>query len=71
MSVLQSNADDLLVAIPMVALLLVVFFRLDELVSKPKKPVDNRRRMSGWDKNGLPVCADPDGKTPASSPRAK
>ena len=67
MSVLQSNADSLLVAIPMIGLLFLGFFRLDELLGKPKKPVVNRRQMSGWDKNGRPLCADPDGKSPAPS----
>lgn len=71
MSVLQSNADSLLIAIPMVGLLFAGFFRLDELFGKPKRPVENRRKMSGWDKNGRPVCADPDGKMPGSRQSAK
>lgn len=64
MLVLQSNTDALLVAIPMVGLLFAGFFRLDEIFGKPKKPVENRRQMSGWDKNGRPICTDPDGKNP-------
>ncbi len=48
----------------MVSLLFAGFFRLDELLGKPKQQLA-RRRMSGWDKNGRPVCADPDGHMPA------
>jgi hypothetical protein len=62
MSVIQSNADALLVAIPMVGMLFAGYFRLDELLGKPKKTLENRRQMSGWDKDGLPICSDPDGK---------
>jgi hypothetical protein len=64
MPMLQSNTDALLVGIPMVGLLFAGFFRLDEVFGKPKKPATNRRQMSGWDKNGRPVCADPDGRMP-------
>jgi hypothetical protein len=67
MSMIQSNSDALLIAIPMVGLLFAGFFRLDELFGKPKKqPSESRRRMSGWDKDGQPVCADPDGRMPGS-----
>jgi hypothetical protein len=65
MSIIQSNTDALMLAVPMIGLLFVGFFRLDELFGKPKKqPAATRRRMSGWDKNGRPVCSDPDGKMP-------
>lgn len=33
-----SNSDALLVAVPMIGLLVVCYFRLDELVGKPRKP---------------------------------
>ena len=64
MSVLQSNTDAVLVAIPMIGMLVAGFFRLDELVGKPKKSAEHRRSMSGWDEQGRPICADPDGKSP-------
>ena len=72
MSVFQSNTDALLVAIPMIAILFAGFFRLDELLGKPKKPVEQRRKMAGWDEKGLPLCADPDFKSPKGprKPRA-
>jgi hypothetical protein len=61
-TILQSTSDTLLVAVPMIGLLFLGYFRLDELFGKPKKkPVQNRRQMSGWDQNGQPVCIDPDG----------
>jgi hypothetical protein len=62
MSVLQSNTDTLLVAIPMIGLLFAGFFRLDELIGRTKKSTQQRRQMSGWDKDGHAVCVDPDGK---------
>jgi len=67
MSVLQSNADALLVAVPMIGILIVGFFRLDELVGKPnKKQTTHRRLMSGLDDKGRQVCLDPDGTVQAS-----
>ena len=71
MSILQSNTDSLLVAIPMIGLLCVGFFRLDELFGKSKKPTVHRRQMSGWDNKGRPVCIDPDGRVSGSSPNSK
>lgn len=68
MTVFQSNTDALLIAIPMVGILFAGYFRLDELFGKPKKPTETRRKMSGWDKDGKPICADPDGR-PARGPR--
>jgi hypothetical protein len=71
MPMLQSNTDALLVAIPMIGVLFAGFFRLDELFGRSKKPVENRRQMSGWDKDGRPVCADPDGKMPGHSRKSR
>jgi hypothetical protein len=62
MMVQLSNTDSLLVAIPMVGLLFAVFFRLDELLGKSKKPTKTRRQMVGLDENGRPMCVDPDGQ---------
>jgi hypothetical protein len=62
MAILQSNADALLVAIPMIGLLIAIFFRLDEIVVKPRKQGGTRNKLSSWDKDGRPVCADPDEK---------
>jgi hypothetical protein len=62
MTILESNTDALLVAIPMVGLLFAGFFRLDELFGKPKKQAEPRRQIAGLDAKGRPVCIDPDGR---------
>jgi hypothetical protein len=62
MSILRSNLDALLVAVPMIGILVVSFFRLDELVGKnKKKPVQQRRKIAGLDGAGRQICLDPDG----------
>lgn len=61
MTALPSNMDAILVAIPMVGLLFVGMFRLDEIIAKPQKRPERRRAMAGSDKNGSPLCIDPDG----------
>jgi hypothetical protein len=62
MSAMQSNADAFLVAIPMVVAMFAGFFRLDEAVSRSRKPIENGHPLSNWDKDGQPVCIEPDGK---------
>ena len=62
MTILESNTDALLVAIPMVGLLFAGFFRLDELFGKSKKTSAPRRQVAGLDANGQPACIDPDGQ---------
>ncbi len=62
MSILQSNRDALLVAIPMISILFAGFFRLDELFGKSRKLVKRRRSMAGSDEKGRPICVDPDGR---------
>jgi len=63
MTILESNTDALLVAIPMVGLLFAGFFRLDELFGKSKKQATPRRQIAGLDAKGRPICIDPDGKS--------
>jgi hypothetical protein len=58
----RSNADALLVAVPMVAVMFAGFFRLDELFSSPPKEATEDRRFSTVDENGDTVCVEPDGK---------
>jgi hypothetical protein len=57
----QSNADAYLLAIPLLALLFVVLFRLDELICRRRVQAVHGRKLCGWDENGVPVCADPIG----------
>jgi hypothetical protein len=62
MTILLSNSDALLVAVPMIGILVVSFFRLDELVGKTKKrPAQQRRQVAGLDGGGRQICLDPDG----------
>jgi hypothetical protein len=66
MTVFQSNTDALLVAVPMVGILFLGHFRLDELFGKPKKKAqvkESPRQLTDWDENGQPICADPGGKS--------
>jgi hypothetical protein len=59
---MHSNTDALLIAIPMIAVLIAGFFRLDELIAAPKKKrLPNRRVIAGSDEYGRPICIDPDG----------
>jgi len=62
MLALQSNTDAILVAVPMVGVMFAVLFRLDESLSRGRKPMEQGHPLSDWDKDGLPVCVEPDGK---------
>jgi hypothetical protein len=72
MTVLLSNRDALLVAIPMVGILFVGFFKLDEVFGKPKnKQAKRRSQVAGVDTEGRPICIDPDGKRVASGSKRR
>jgi hypothetical protein len=62
MAAVESNTDAILIAIPMVGLLFATFFRLDEAFSRHTKPSKNGHPLSYRDKDGHPVCIEPDGK---------
>jgi hypothetical protein len=59
---IHSNLDSLLVAIPFLVILLIGYFRLDELFASPKHRVRARRSPYGIDEDGVPILCDPDGK---------
>lgn len=64
-AVLHSNWDTLLVALPFLILMLIGFFRLDEVLAAPKHralAVHAHRAASGTDEHGLPILCDPDGR---------
>ena len=62
MTTMLSNADSVLLAVPMVGLLFVGYFRLDELFGKSQKKVEPRKKKAGIDKRGNLVYTDPDGQ---------
>ena len=57
----QSNLDTLLLALPIVAMLFMVFFRLDELLAKPRLHGAVGHPLSHRDKDGQIICIEPDG----------
>jgi hypothetical protein len=72
MGVLNSNADALLIGFPMIVLLFVCVFKIDELFGKSKQKRITRalsRPLSGgFDRlSGQPIGIDPDG-TPLGDP---
>ncbi len=73
MGVLRSNMDVILVGLPMVGLLFVGYFRLDELFSRPQDRRSARRRAAAEVvamRVGHPLGIDPDGvPLEASSPK--
>jgi hypothetical protein len=71
MTTVLSNTDALLVAVPMIGILFVGFFRLDESIGKPRKRVDNRHCLAGTDATGRPVFTDPDGTRSGSGRKAR
>jgi hypothetical protein len=67
MSLVVSNLDSVIFAIPLLALLFSAFFRVDELMGRSMKPVASRRAIAGTDQNGMPLCLDPDARRPMRS----
>jgi len=63
-NILESKADAILVAVPMIGIMIAAFFRMDELIGKPGKASEPRRKIAGSDANGFPLCMDPDGAQP-------
>jgi hypothetical protein len=59
---LHSVADNLLVGVPMVLVLMAVFFRLDEVFTRRPNVQVHRPLAGGVDRNGMPICTDPEGK---------
>jgi len=61
MSVIESNADAILVAVPMIGLLFAGYFRLDELLGKPKRRKSvHGRPFASLDESGKAIGLDPD-----------
>lgn len=60
--ILQSGWETFLLAIPLVGLLLVTLFRLDEMIASPKRGKAVPRPACGCDENGRVLLSDPDGR---------
>ena len=69
-SFLKTNLDVLLFGLPMVGVLFICYFRLDELVASPKRRRELIKRYSATEVDGRMVGCDPDGK-PWKKPAAQ
>ncbi len=56
-----SNADTILIAVPMIGMMFAGLFRLDEWFSRPGTPHEKGHQLSSWDADGAPICVEPDG----------
>ncbi len=61
-TILQSGWGNFLVAIPLVGILLMALFRLDEIIAAPRHDRPVHRPTGGCDENGNPLLSDPDGR---------
>jgi hypothetical protein len=61
-SILLSNRDTLLIALPFVLTLLFSIFGLDQIAAAPRVPLSRRRPIGGIDESGEPILRDPDGR---------
>jgi hypothetical protein len=59
---LKPGWNTLLVGIPLILLLFVGLFRLDEVFVKPRKRTRPQRPARGVDKDGREIFCDPDGR---------
>jgi hypothetical protein len=67
---LLSGRDTFLIAIPLIVILMITMFRLDQIIASPKGVVTGRRLACGVDKLGEPILRDPDGRL-SGPPRRK
>ena len=61
-AILQSGWENFLVAVSFVGLVVVAFFRLDEIIASPKRDGTVKRCFCGSDGDGHLVLSDPDGR---------
>ena len=61
-SILLSNRDTLLIAVPLVLMIFISVFRLDQVIASPKGSSQRRRPVCGIDDSGEPILRDPDGR---------
>jgi hypothetical protein len=71
-TIIHSNLEAFLVAIPLLFVLLVGSFHLDGLFVARRRRTGALRPASGIDKDGVPILCDPDGRRhSAPNPRRK
>jgi hypothetical protein len=68
-SILLSSNDTLLLAIPLLLMVFLSAFRLDQVIARPKKSLIRRRPTCGVDESGEEIFCDPDGRR--SGPRRR
>jgi hypothetical protein len=61
MSIFVESRDALVVAIPMVAMMFVRLFSVDEMLSRRSERALAGRHLSFWGSDGNPECIEPDG----------
>jgi hypothetical protein len=61
-TLLHSDFDSLILAIPFVATVLASYFRLDEVIATPKERKHRKSLAFGLDKDGRLCMTDPDGR---------
>lgn len=61
-TLLHTSADTLLFAIPALGLLAASVFGLDGKMAQAAKPPSHQSRLCGYDEQGEPILADPDGR---------
>jgi hypothetical protein len=59
---LKSGWDTLLIGIPLIGMLVIAFFRLDEKLATTKVKLARERAACGEDENGEAILTDPDGR---------
>jgi hypothetical protein len=61
-SILISNKDTLLLAIPLLLMVFASAFRLDRIIATPKDSRNRRRTPCGVDQSDVEIFCDPDGR---------
>lgn len=58
----KSGWDTLLIGVPLIGMLVIAFFRLDEKIVTTKVKLVCERPACGEDENGEAIVTDPDGR---------
>ena len=61
-TMITSSRDTILIGLPFLAMLIVGFFRLDEIFTARPRSGPRRGPVAGLDADGEPLLCDPDGQ---------